>query len=128
MSGGFFDYIHRKDVEELRSRPNRDNLQQLIGFLRVEEYDAAAEEFEQFYRAVQNSSKSVDWSDAHGGDESSEAAPGLEYWWNQLKWVAKAAEWWASGDTGERRFRESWSEYLQDMSQFYGENGGGSES
>lgn len=122
MSGGSFDYLHRKDVEELAGYQNRHNLQQLIGFLRVHEYDGAAEEFEQFYRAVQNGVKSVDYSDIYGGDESSDAQIGLQVWWSNLKWLAKSAEWWASGDYGESKFRDHWKTYVEDMEHAKGEN------
>jgi hypothetical protein len=72
-------------------------------------------EFEQFTRAVQEGVKDMDYSEIYGGSESSDACIGLELWWNQLKWLAKSAEWWASGDTGEHRFRDAWKSYKEDM-------------
>lgn len=115
MSGGSFEYIHRKSVEDLTSYHQRDYLHQLIGFLRVNEYDGAAEEFEQFTRAIQEGIKEQDYSEIYGGSESSEASIGLELWWSQLKWLAKSAERWHDGDHGEHRFREAWKQYKEDM-------------
>ena len=97
MSGGAFSYIHRKDIPTYLSTEHRC-LRDMIGFLYCRDEYAAASHLKWLWNEIDDRGYDADLSD-------------LEERWEDLMFVLRAAEWWASGDIGRELFQDKWESY-----------------